>query len=467
MKKFDLNIEKVLEHWSIPHALREVISNALDEHILTNTADPIIFKDTEGNWRIKDFGRGLNYEHFTQNENVEKINNPDKVIGKFGVGLKDALATFYRNNVDVFIKSKYSDIRIDKLPKDGFDDISTLHAIVNSPSNPNMIGTEFIFKNINDNHIKEAKDYFLLYSQEKIIEKNKYGQLIENSKEHSRIYVNGICVAKENNLLFSYNITSTTKKLRQSLNRERTNVGRSAYADRLKSILLNCTSNVFAKKLVNDLQKIQTGLSHDELQWIDVQLHACKIPNSQEKVLFLTSNDLMNSDKYLSYAKEDDMLIVTVPDSLANKLADNKDLAGDNFRNLDCYIVEWNKNFKFEFVDIESLTNKEKKIFQTKNQILNWFPKNINVFNDILISNTMRPDMFTHGDTLGVWIPSSKQIIIRRDQLKNMESFTGTLIHELIHAYTNTDDKTIEFEIELTNIIGQLAALILETQKHN
>ena len=161
------------------------------------------------------------------------------------------------------------------------------------------------------------------------------------------------------------------------------------------------------------------------------------------------------------------MLIVTVPDSLANKLADNKDLAGDNFRNLDCYIVEWNKNFKFEFVDIESLTNKEKKIFQTKNQILNWFPKNINVFNDILISNTMRPDMFTHGDTLGVWIPSSKQIIIRRDQLKNMESFTGTLIHELIHAYTNTDDKTIEFEIELTNIIGQLAALILETQKHN
>jgi len=31
MKKFDLNIEKVLEDWEIYHAIREVIANALDE----------------------------------------------------------------------------------------------------------------------------------------------------------------------------------------------------------------------------------------------------------------------------------------------------------------------------------------------------------------------------------------------------------------------------------------------------
>ncbi|MDM5335761.1 hypothetical protein QUF84_00425 [Fictibacillus enclensis] len=49
MKKFDLNIEKVLEHWTIPHHLRELIANALDERNLTNTKDPLIYKDEQGN----------------------------------------------------------------------------------------------------------------------------------------------------------------------------------------------------------------------------------------------------------------------------------------------------------------------------------------------------------------------------------------------------------------------------------
>ena len=28
---FDLNIEKVLDHWGVEHAIREIIANALDE----------------------------------------------------------------------------------------------------------------------------------------------------------------------------------------------------------------------------------------------------------------------------------------------------------------------------------------------------------------------------------------------------------------------------------------------------
>jgi DNA gyrase/topoisomerase IV subunit B len=37
MKTFDLNIEEILENWEIHHALREVIANALDEQLLSNT----------------------------------------------------------------------------------------------------------------------------------------------------------------------------------------------------------------------------------------------------------------------------------------------------------------------------------------------------------------------------------------------------------------------------------------------
>lgn len=464
MKRFDLNIEKVLEHWTVPHAIREIIANSLDESILTNTKAPIIYKDNENKWHIQDFGRGIKYEHLTQNENKEKNDNPNKVIGKFGVGLKDALATFDRRKIGIVIKSKFSEITIEKQSKSGFQDIVTLHAIVNEPSNPSLIGTDIVLDGLKDEDIEKAKDFFLLYSGEKIMETTKYGQLIENKKGRSRIYVNGLCVAEEDNFLFSYNITSLTTKLIRSLNRERTNVGRSAYTDRIKSILLACTSKLVAEKLVKDLERLQIGNSHDELQWVDVQLHACKILGSQEEVLFLTSSQLIDGGKYLNYAKNDGIRIITVPEILADKLENSKDLTGNKFNDLETYAFEWNKNFEFKIVNKSSFSKRESEIFYYAKEINKWFPKK-DVVKEILISETMRPDNYSGGDALGLWEPATKRIIIKRSQLKEIKSFTGTLIHELVHAHTGTDDSTIEFENELTFMLGNLAELIIKQQK--
>lgn len=65
-RAFDLNIERVLEHWGVVHALREVIANALDEAALTRSPDPAIASDEQGTWHIRDWGRGLRYEHLTR-----------------------------------------------------------------------------------------------------------------------------------------------------------------------------------------------------------------------------------------------------------------------------------------------------------------------------------------------------------------------------------------------------------------
>ena len=67
-REFDLNIERVLENWTVAHALREVIANALDEQALTGTREPQIFRDAQGAWHVRDWGRGLRYDHLTQNE---------------------------------------------------------------------------------------------------------------------------------------------------------------------------------------------------------------------------------------------------------------------------------------------------------------------------------------------------------------------------------------------------------------
>jgi len=217
MEKFDLNIEEVLENWEVFHALREVIANAIDEQVLTKTEDIKIFKDNwyKGKWHIRDFGRGLKYEHLTQNENKEKLDRPELVIGKFGVGLKDALATFDRHEINLLIKSKHGDIKLGRFPKSGFEDIVTLHALISEPTDKDFVGTEFILEGIKDEDVRLAKEFFLKFSDEKLLDETQYGAVLQKGKSKAKIYISGLRVAEEENFLFSYNITSMTKAMRK------------------------------------------------------------------------------------------------------------------------------------------------------------------------------------------------------------------------------------------------------------
>lgn len=72
----------------------------------------------------------LRYAHLTQNENAEKLANPH-VVGKFGIGLKDALATFDRKGVKVIMRSRRSEMTLERSKKHGFEDLVTLQVCVN------------------------------------------------------------------------------------------------------------------------------------------------------------------------------------------------------------------------------------------------------------------------------------------------------------------------------------------------
>jgi hypothetical protein len=121
MKNFDLNIDKILENWEVFHAVRELIANAIDEQILTNTRKPMIFQDDAGWWHVRDFGRGLRYQDLIQTENPEKLDHAN-LIGKFGIGLKDALATFDRRGITVLIRSRHGDISLARVSKHSFEE---------------------------------------------------------------------------------------------------------------------------------------------------------------------------------------------------------------------------------------------------------------------------------------------------------------------------------------------------------
>lgn len=381
-KEFDLNIEKILENWEVYHAIREIIANALDEQILTNTKDISIYKSNDGWWHIIDFGRGLNYHHLTQNENEEKLTN-DKLIGRFGVGLKDALATLYRHGIKVQIISKYGIITLKEASKSGFDDIITLHAQIAPPQNPNMVGTDFCLLGCNVDDIEKAKSLFLTFSGKNILEKNAYGEVIENSTNTADIYINGVKVAEESNFLFSYNITSLTAQLKKALNRERTNVGRSAYTGRIKDILKACSSEKVIDALVEDLQQFGSGNRHDELSWNDIAMHASiKMNQLHKDTTFVTTSDLQNKPSLIDEMQRSGYNPVVVPDNIISKMEDYNTGAksGETLTTANQYIKDEKERFVPVEIDINALTVYEKEVYNITDSILKLIggkPKNV------------------------------------------------------------------------------------------
>ena len=463
---FDLNIGKVLEHWTVPFAVREVIANALDEEAITGTTEPTIAKGLDGRWHVADAGRGLRYEHLAQNESAEKRRHPD-VIGQFGMGLKDALAVFDRRGVEVEILSPHGDITPDRRPKENFADVVTLHAVLRPPADPGRTGTDVVLSGLADEDIDQAKAFFLRYSDEQVLEATKYGQVLAPPPKGrpAHVYVKGLLVAEEENFLFSYNITNLSTVLRRALNRERTNVGRAAYSDRVKSILKGCTTSAVAGPLAQDLAAFTTGRQHDELAWLDVALHACRVLATNEKVVFVTAWQYGSGSPQLQYARDEGYRLVVVPDVIAQRLGALKDMEGRPLLNFAGYRQAWNDSFQFDFVEPAALTPDEQVVFGLTKPACRLIGADLGRMKiDVLVSETMRLND-SGRPVLGVWEGLNNRIVIRRDQLARAASYCGTLLHEVSHARSGAPDNSLDFEDELTRGMGYMAASALKAKR--
>ena len=460
MKHFDLNIDKILENWDLSHAVRELIANAIDESVLTNTSSPEVTKDESGWWHVRDYGRGLRYQDLIQSENPEKIENPF-VIGKFGIGLKDALATFERKGVQVLIRSQHGDISLSRVSKHSFDDIVTLHATVAPPSFPDLTGTECCLLGVADADISSAKRMFLSFSESTLIESTKYGAVHHRSEAGGVIYINGMRVAKESNFLFSYNITSLNSAIKRALNRERQNLGRTAYADRVRAILLACQTGDVAQALSDDLQAYSGGTAHDELAWLDVQEHAVRILNASKRVLFISSTELVTRPDLVETAQSTGFQIVAVPENLTKKIEGITDISGKPVTELHQFVKQHNESFKFSWVTPDTLLPAERAVWNQAEKILSFIGGRPRVVRDIRISETMQSNPYSARDTLGLWDGNEGWIIIKRSELKSLSSFAGTLLHEALHAKYDLSDVSRDFESYLTYLAGDLAARLL------
>ena len=455
MKEFDLNIEKVLENWTVAHAIREIIANALDEQILTCTDDIEIYRDRSGRWHIRDYGRGIKYQHLTQNENEEKQTHPH-LIGKFGVGLKDALATFDRNGIGVTIDSRHGHITIGKSVKHGFADIATLHAYIDKPIDRNLIGTDFCLTGCTEYDILNAKRLFLRFTDIEVLEATEYGDVLDKRGMVGEIFINGIKVAEEPNFLFSYNITSMNAMLRKALNRERTNVGRTAYSDRIRAILLLAKTEAVLSVFTENLTQMSNGKQADEMKWVDVQAHAVRHLSARKETVYVTPEEIQQSSgSVLEVIRNSGKQPVFVTETVKQKIADTTDMNGQQIATIQSVVAQYNNSFEYDFVSYDELTTTEKAIFDLHRQLLRETHSSVRP-KQIKVANSLRPD-FPLDSFGGVWDREKELVIIRRDMLHDPAVFCGVLIHELTHADTGFHDIDRGFETALSKWIGHFA----------
>jgi hypothetical protein len=454
---FDLNVEKVLEHWTVAHAVRELLANALDEHLLGHGAVPEVERVADGRWRIRDFGRGLRHEHFTQNENEEKTTS-EAVIGRFGVGLKDALAVLDRHGIEVTIRTATADVSTAVHAKAGFPDTTTLHAVFRPPSEPALVGTEVTLAGVGDDDVEEAKRFFLRWNDEIVLDATPYGDLLARTgDEPGRIYVRGVRVAEEETFLFSYNVTKFNAKLARALNRERSNVGRQAYGDRVKDILLAARSPEAMEALIADLAEFQSGAQRTESTWVDVALHASRVVSATGEVVFVTPTQLAAGGPLFDYARDEGLRLLVVPTKVADRLKGETDVEGQPIRTLDVYAREWQRSFRFELVEPADLREDERAVLARTPDVFALLGLAPDQW-PVVVSETMRPG--ARGvDADGVW--DGERIVIHRGQLGSLRRFCATLLHEIAHARTGTDDATLEFEAALTDQLGDLGTAAL------
>ena len=458
MKPFDLNMEEVLENWEVFHAIREVIANALDEQLITGTQRIEIYQ-TDIGWGVRDFGRGVQIDHFTQNENPEKYNGPEGIIGKFGVGLKDALATFHRNGINPIIKSRFGTFTLETQSKEGFDEINTLHVMYDD-SEIDMSGTDFFLEGVTAYQIEQAKDLFLKFKDAIEIEHTKYGSIIEApEKGPNRVYINGVLASEEDNFLFSYNITNLTSKMRKALNRERTNVGRTTYSERVKSILKSAKSDIVKEALAEQISLRYTGEQCDEITWAEIaQVGIESLAKMDDNAVFVTESEMLHNPDEMERMRMEGRNII-----VSNE-RDRSKIQTEDAVTFTIYVEEFEDSFEFDYVEPETLSMAEKKVFNTTDTIMKMVGWTDEDMPEILISNTLQKEIDTSSGFLrtysavGIYEPGHHRITILRSQLASHQSYAGTLLHEAAHAASGATDATRAFESQLTNYLGILAS---------
>jgi hypothetical protein len=267
-------------------------------------------------------------------------------------------------------------------------------------------------------------------------------------------------VAEDDGLLFSYNVTKVDAKLRRALNRERSHVGRSAYTDRIKAILLAVEVPVVLTQLVDDMAGFAKGATRDEVKWNDVAERVVrKLAATDPDTVFVTAAQRWSHPELIRRAEIDGKHVFVIPDALAARL---RNAADGTVTTLERFAAEWNERVVIEPLDPAQLDPAERNVLALAGQVLEIIGRRRGEW-QVVVSEVLHLTPDGTETAHGLWEPAQRRIVINRRCLRSRELFVATLLHEIGHAITGATDLTAEFEDGLTDLLGTIGTRAVTT----
>jgi hypothetical protein len=188
--------------------------------------------------------------------------------------------------------------------------------------------------------------------------------------------------------------------MRKRLNRERLNVGRTTYAERVKSILRQCLSDEVLEALAGEILRRRDGRPSDEVQWAEVAQVAMRALNRSAQTVFVTEDQLRDQPHLIDNARRDGYEVVAISGADQTRLEEEMQHGGEGVRTLRVYAREFNESFEYRFVDPRQLTAAGMAVFALTPGALRLITSSPP---PVRISETMRADADT---TVGCWDPA-------------------------------------------------------------
>lgn len=217
----DLSIYKdYVEDWGIAEGIREIVQNAVDcgefnidfnDNILTITT----------------IGQYLTIDKLALGKSSKR--NDDTKIGKYGEGLKLAFLVLVRNGIDIEVQNG-TDIWHPCLQQSKTFNCETLHieilenTLINNGSCPQVI---IKLMGLDNKDIEELCENNLVLRDEILgnddldLIETSYGQIIKNKDYAGKVFVEGLFIQEDSNVIFGFNFKSEYVKLdrdRKSIN---------------------------------------------------------------------------------------------------------------------------------------------------------------------------------------------------------------------------------------------------------
>jgi hypothetical protein len=223
-------------------------------------------------------------------------------MGRFGCGLKEAIAVLHSRGHVVTITSKFLEATVISYTKTGFD-LDTLHAKIDT-GDSNLVGTAITITGITEEHVEAAKSFFLRYVQlGDIVHSNNHGTVYSVA---GRVAINGQFVFRSSQLAYSYNVTKVQGPLSKIWTRRDKRKEDFSWTSLRTTLIKILTTGQPSQRLLDDF----ASLPGREFTWTDVIAHLdrpCIVPSTEltkkEKAVWATCKRVIDQGRFPNVRK--------------------------------------------------------------------------------------------------------------------------------------------------------------------